>query len=581
MTPIVARYARSKGRAPSTPWAGTLLLLACGGPEVTPPVDPPVDTPVEVVPDPVETDVPVTPGPELPTYTSLDPLRLLVRASLDLRGVRPSLDEIAQVDADPAALDGLIERFLYNPRFGRRVREVFDEVFLMRDEEPFVSLSELPTHWSEPAIWEAIGEEPTRMLERIANEDLPYTAFVTGDWTMVNEVTGSIFPTDYPPDATGWRVAHYTDNRPTAGVLVSSGLWWQHGSMLNNLNRGRANQLSRTLMCFDYLESEIDFTGVSALDSEEAMGNAIRTNPDCAACHDSLDPLASLLYGFWYPSTAKHDYFDIRGYHPERERLWVDLGGLPPSFHGRPVQNLTELGQQIAEDPGFARCFVQRSWEGLLRRKLTPAEAPLVAATLTSFQSGGLHIRDAWRAIVRSDTFRSGTGDLAPKVVTPAILASSVEELTGFHWTEEGWDLIRAPIEGYAALAGGIDGISRSTGIIEPTPTLVIVQRQLAAMAASWVAERDLRPPPQRPGGARLLTRVDGTETLPEDDALLRAQLVELHLRIAADRVAPDAPRLDDEMALWSDLMASSGDPVVAWTGVLTVLLRDPNIITY
>ena len=552
-----------------------LVMLACAPPDDDGrPGGPTIDT-VELPDTPDEPDPPTE--PQAPSYAPLDPLRLLVRASLDLRGVRPSLAEIARADADPASVERMIESFLYDPRFGRRVREVFDEVYLMRDEEPFVALDSALTSWTDAQIWEAIGEEPTRMLERIANDDLSYAELVTADWTMVNEVTGSLFPTDYPRGATGWRVARYTDGRPAAGALVASGQWWQHGSMLNNLNRGRANQVSRTLLCFDYLQSEIDFSGIAALDSEEALGRAIRTNPDCAACHDSLDPLASLLFGFWYPSSAKHDLLDIRGYHPERERLWADLDGLPPAFRGEPVQGLRELGARIAADDAYPRCFVTRSWEGLLRRPLTRDEAPLVTATLDAFRAGGLRVRDAWRMIVRSPAWRSGEGDLAPKMVSPALLSSSVEDLTGFRWTEGGWDLVRAPLEGYGPLAGGVDGISRSVGVIEPTPTLTVVQAQLAEAAASHAAAHDLADPDH----ARLLTRVRGDEALPDDEALLRAQLVELHLRVAAERLPPDAPAIDAELALWSDLRESSGNPVFAWTGALTVLLRHSGVIAY
>jgi hypothetical protein len=552
------------------------LALGCAGaPEpsgepVQPPEAPETDTPAPQEPaEPVE--------PTLPAYTPLDPLRLLVRASLDLRGVRPSLAEIARVDADPAALDGLIDSFFFDPRFGRRVREVFDEVLLIRDEAPFVAVDKLDTPWPEEAIWEAIGEEPSRMLERIANDDLPYSAFVTADWTMVNEVTAALLPTDYPYGATGWRVARYIDGRPAAGMLVSSGLWWQHGSTVNNQNRGRANQISRILLCFDYLDSEIDFTGITSLDSEAALGAAIRNDPGCAACHASLDPLASLLYGFWFPLAARNDLADIRTYHPERERLWADYGGLPPAFHGEAVQGLADLGRRIAEEDAYARCFVQRSWEGLLRRPPLPEEAPWVTEALAAFREGGLHIRDAWRAIVRSGAWRNGAGELAPKIATPAVLSSAVEELTGFRWTEGGWDLLRGPMRGYGPAAGGIDGNLRSEGLTEPTATLVLVQAQLAAMAASYVAYADLADPPR----ARLLTRVDGTETLETHEAALRAQLVDLHLRVAADRVQPDDPRLTAELALWDELFDASGEPAVAWTAILTVLLRDPHVVSY
>ena len=42
-----------------------------------------------------------------------DAVKALSRASLDLRGIRPSLEELDQVRADPDAYDDLVEGYLY------------------------------------------------------------------------------------------------------------------------------------------------------------------------------------------------------------------------------------------------------------------------------------------------------------------------------------------------------------------------------------------------------------------------------------------------------------------------------------
>lgn len=548
--------------------AAWMLWAACEG-EVAPAR--PADEPPEVVvPEPL---------PEPPDYAPLEPLRLLVRASLDLRGVRPSLAEIAALDADPSSLDAAIDAYLDDPRFPRRVREVFDEVLLIRDEEPFVDYADLLTTRLPHELWASVAEEPTRMLERIAAEDRPYTEWVTADWTMADEVLADVLPVEYPAGAQGWRASRYLDGRPAAGVLVSSGWWWQQGSMLNNLNRGRANQVSRVLLCFDYLESEIDFAGVSALSSEAALGEAIRTDPACAACHDTLDPIASSLYGFWWPSSAKHDLFDIQTYHPERERLWHTLRGPPPGLHGEAVNGLADLGVRIAAEEDYARCFVEHSWRGLLRREPAPEEEVWIDEVHRAFSDSGLQIREAWRALVRTGAWRNGAGERSPKVVTPAVLSSQIAELTGFRWEERGWDLLRGPVQGYGPLVGGVDGISRSTRLTEPTPTLAVVVAQVAAMAGSYVSRQDLADP----DNARLLTRVTGLERVDggQGEASIRAQVVDLHLRIAAERLAPDDPRVDAELDLWDEIFGVTEDPTAAWAAVVTLLLRHPAVVVY
>ena len=68
-----------------------------------------------------------TPGTSLGT---MDPVRALTRTSLDQPGGRPSPGEVAQVQADPAALDTLTDQFLADPRFADRVRDMWSEVYL-------------------------------------------------------------------------------------------------------------------------------------------------------------------------------------------------------------------------------------------------------------------------------------------------------------------------------------------------------------------------------------------------------------------------------------------------------------------
>src|SRR5690349_17714153 len=67
--------------------------------------------------------------------SGLDPVGRLARASLDVRGVRPSLDEIERIEADPTALDAMVEGYLADPRFSERVMASYQEVFLSKLEE--------------------------------------------------------------------------------------------------------------------------------------------------------------------------------------------------------------------------------------------------------------------------------------------------------------------------------------------------------------------------------------------------------------------------------------------------------------
>ena len=97
----------------------SLLMAGCGGEEPVNP--PPVDHPEDAVEEEVD-------------FGGPDPVAQLFRASLDLRGVRPTLDEIDQIDADPDAYEAMVAGFLDDERFVDRVVNLYAEVFLTRND---------------------------------------------------------------------------------------------------------------------------------------------------------------------------------------------------------------------------------------------------------------------------------------------------------------------------------------------------------------------------------------------------------------------------------------------------------------
>jgi hypothetical protein len=525
-------------------------------------------------PDDTEPDVVI---PDEPVVEALDPVRHLVRASLDLRGVRPTVAEIEAIEADPTQLEPMITGFVEGDRFNQRISALFAEVFHTRDEDPFVLLDYYFPEHSLENLSRSIGEEPLRVLAEIATADLSLDELVTGDWTMANDVLADIWPIDRPEVGGAWRRSHYTDDRPAAGVLAANGMWWQFGSMENNLNRGRANQVSRVFLCQDYLELQIDFGTDQPLDSEAALGDAIRTDPKCASCHDSLDPLASHMFGFWYYGTRKKIPPDMTNYHPSREREWVSYDMPPPAFRGVPTTGLYDLGQMIVRDPRFPACFVRHSFRTLLRRAPDREEQPLLDALTAGFEERGRRLKGLFVELALSEPYTVGSGERSLKLVDPALLAQMTYDLTGYRMTVDSWDLIRAPMSGYLPLAGGVDGIHRWTPMTEPETTFLLVDKRLAEAAASHVVQHDLvgdEPP-------LLLTLVDGTEDPVADRDLIAAQLVELHLRILSQRVTADDPAIAEEIGLYQAVLDLGRTRQDAWTAVISLLLRDPDYVTY
>ncbi len=514
------------------------------------------------------------PGVDAAAIPVMTDVEVLERTSLDLRGVRPSPAEIAAVEADPAAIDALIDTFLDDPRYAGRVRDLWAEIYLTR--APSIYLNAASYGLTDEATFQvSTGEEVLRILGEVAAEDLPWTEIVTGNWTMADDLLRTIWPISSDLEGgTGWQRAAYTDGRPAAGVLATNSLWWRYGSTDSNANRKRANTASRILLCNDYLVRPLEFDrNVNLLDTE-AVQDAITSDPSCANCHNSLDPIASYFFGFWWYDPS--NILEVSRYFPEREQRWRDYTQVAPSYYGDPGYSLTELGQQIAADSRFPTCAVQQAWELLLRRDATAADTDALVTHRDAFINGGLTMKALMRSIVTDPRYRAGATDAAGyvprKMTTPDLLASQVEGLTGYTWTYGAYDLMRTDNVGYRTLAGGADGYAVTATATGPNATLVIVQERLAEAAAWYTVDTE----PER-----LFSGVDFTETPNTGLAAMTAQVQALHLAIFGRRIAADGEEVAANLALWADLYAVERDTRAAWAGLLSVLLRDPDFLLY
>jgi hypothetical protein len=502
---------------------------------------------------------------------------------MDLRGVRPSPEELDAVEADPERLPALLEGFLHDPRFPGRVRELWSEVYRTRADSFLLDSTALGL--PDEATWvRDAGEEPLRVLGELAATDRPWTDLVTAQGTLVSPTLTSVYPvTPGEPAVTGdgWRHATWTDGRPAAGVLAGNGLWLRYTSTPSNAQRGRANALARIFLCEDFLAHPIGFSPAQDLREEGKLREALSADPACAACHRSLDPLASFLFGF--TAYDPYDPDEALRYHPERERLWRTTTGIAPGWFGEGAEGrLEELGQRVASDPRFARCAAQQAWTLIARRSPGPAEEDALVRVREAFIAGGATPRALARAVITHPRYADGP----PALVTPAQLASEIEALTGFRWTRDGVDLLAIDavgvIEkqegvdvartGYRTLAGGMDGDQVTAPAPLPPVGLLLAHARLAEAAADWAVTQD---------PARLLPGIDFSETPATMRERMAEAVVHVHRVLYGARVEAAGEEVIAALALWEQAHAIRGDARLAWRTLLTALLRDPRLLAY
>jgi len=522
------------------------LLLACASPPATD------SAPV------------VDEGP----LVALEAPRLLRRMSLDLRGILPTADELDAVEADPSTLPALRDAYLDDPLLEERLVHLLAERWHTRVDVFDLEYYDFQLDPElEYAFERAAGEEPLRLMARIVAEDRPWTDIVLADYTMANPLLGEIWPVAYPEGGAGWQPVSWTDGRPAAGVLASNGLWWRYTSSDTNMNRSRAAAITKLLLCEDFLARPITFARESVVANPE---EAVHTDPGCLACHAAVDPLASALFGFWWLSLYSAAE-EVR-YHPERELLGEEYLGVSPAWFGEPIRGLSDLGYAVAGDSRFYTCAVETMVQGLWRRPPTLEEFDALESLRRVFLAEDVRMKALLRAVTDTPQYQAGAlspdaeaadieREVVSRLLSPDQLSGVVEALTGYRWTYDGFDQMDNDSLGYRVMVGGVDGSTVGDPQRTPGLTWALVTERLAQAGAASAAATGRVDVGLRPG-----------------DASFEGTLVSLHWQLYARRA--DAEWLSDVSALWAAVEASEG-PEAAWASVLSVMLRDPDFLSY
>lgn len=527
-----------------------------------------------------------TPEPTDTVY--LSPTDHLVRASMALRGIRPSVAELDAVATDPNALEGIVDTYLESDEFGETVMEVFNEAWLSRAENiifpPVGPLAGTPLG----EINQSLTDAPLQLIRYVAVNDLPFTEIVTADYTMANEITATVWGLPYSGSGE-WEVTTWTNGAPPAGVLADSWLFERHRSAGFNYNRGRANQVTKALLCYDFLASDVVIDGAIDLSDPDAIADAVQNNPACASCHVNLDPLAGLFFGHAQVNPGQITDYPIDIYVEARENQWQTTTLVQPGYFGVPATDLTDLAQLIAADESFGRCAAQRTYSYMAQTGLYDIGSDFLEELRVAFVDSGYNYKALAKAVVLSDEFRvsHSTNDeeadylVGYKKVRPDQLERMMTDLTGFAWQTQAGnfgviDLGSNSLLGFEVLGGGIDSffVTQPSHTINATASLFL--RAYAAEAAGYVVESDFGIADK--SARKLLTAIDETDS---EEAAVRAQLVNLHERLYAEMLSTDATEIDESYAVFVDTLDRTGDVKHAWKTTLTALLQDVKVAYY
>jgi len=558
----------------------------------------------------------------------LDDVDFLIRVSTALRGIRPSLEELEAVSADPGALDGIVDGYLESPQFLEVMKDLHAEMLLLRtDATPQLPALGILDGENSASMYRSTTNEPLELITHIIGNDRPYTEVVTADYLMADRLVADIYGLDFDEDGPEWQVSRYLDGRPAAGLLTSPEMMLRHESNAANFHRARANMVASAFLCEDFNDRDIAVEGGIDIADEFEVANAVRTHPSCVNCHQALDPLAAYFWGFRgtihgneivqaYDADCSWDYsrgqfptlgpsflpqyycYPLKQYTVADEGEWQTWDLREPSFYGKPADTLTEVGQLIAEDPRFAQCMSRQFFGWMAHLELDEVPMETVVSLQEAFEASGFDAKALAKAVVMHESFRAAAEDgpsgghlvARMRAIRPEQYARTIEDFTGYRWYvdvdglacetgikgNECWGTVDLSVSdryGFRTMAGGIDGYYTVRPVHVPTPMKLLVSGQLAFEAAAWAVEvESALPPAQR----RVFTEIDPADA---DETAARAQLALWHARLFGE-LSPDPEEIDASWALFSDLLETpDGDPQRAWKLTLGALLQDPRML--
>ncbi len=254
----------------------------------------------------------------------------------------------------------------------------------------------------------ALAQEPLRLISHVVAQEHPYSEVLTANYILVNPYTNDVFNTGLnfsdPLDANDWKEAQINSgyrngqDLPHAGILTSPMYLARYPSTDTNRNRAR----SRWTYYF-FLGVDIEGLAIRPMNSDSLMDvdNPTLNNPDCAVCHEIMDPVAGAFQNWgndgqfrdqcgWFPDsehpqggewlcdrdalpwTGYKEFFDpyVAGdlWYRDMRSVGFSTNELPANQQNT---SLAWLARQMVEDDRFAMGTVRFWFKGLLAREPT------------------------------------------------------------------------------------------------------------------------------------------------------------------------------------------------------------------
>lgn len=297
----------------------------------------------------------------------------------------------------PEVLDAQVRRMLADPRAESLVENFAGQWLYIRAVE-----SVRPDPAVFPAFTDSLREamvaEMQHFFRQFIAAEIPLTELLTSDAVFVNAELADFYGISGSFGETFERVIDPSGKR--GGLLAQAGILTALSYPHRTSPVRRGKWVLGQLLC---QEPAPPPAGVEGLPETGETGDLSlrermeihRSDPGCAACHLSMDPIGLGLENF----------NAIGLWRDEDSSGRIDASGVLPgelAFVGH-----EDLASIIAEDPAFHRCVTRQLVTYALGRGLSTADTPWLRDIRVDYIDAGASFADLASAIVRSDIFLS------------------------------------------------------------------------------------------------------------------------------------------------------------------------------
>ena len=253
----------------------------------------------------------------------------------------------------------------------------------------------------------SMAHEPVEFFRKLLSDNLPIESLLDSDWTMANARLCDFYGLPEPTKPGFQRVSLKPEHN-RGGLLTMGGVLGLTSDGTRHRPVHRGVWLSETIFNKTPPPPPANVDPIEPVPPEgekitiRQRMEAHTRDPNCAACHKSIDPLGLAF-----------DQFDAIGQWRTHEHIPTGVGKNPPVdasgtlTDGRTFNGSGEFKELLLDDRDrFARAFIEHLCTYALRRVLTVDDKEDVSVVLREAKKKNYQIKDMIRAVAVSTLLR-------------------------------------------------------------------------------------------------------------------------------------------------------------------------------